>query len=276
MSRLEDDKVKKCIIKYLRVWFLFIKNCISIDMQYRFNFFMGIIVDFIFFFNKIIYAFIIYDTRSTINGMTPDEILLYIGTFSIVQGLYTTFFLVNLKVMLPKYIRMGELDFYMVKPISLQFLVSCQTIEISTMIPDLLGGIIVVIIAIKRLGVDVNVVSIAGYISMIGIGVLLSYAILFSIQLLSFFFIKLDAVGNVAQELFSLNNLPSKLYNKSIRFVGTFVIPIFLVTNVAPTWLLHKVHTVQCIWILFITVIAMQLSRRLWKRVITRYTSAGC
>ena len=276
MSRLEDDKVKKCIMKYLRIWFFFIKSCISMDMQYKFNFYMGIIVDLIFFFNKMIYAFIIYHTRSTINGMSPDEVLLYIGTYSIVQGLYTTFFLVNLKVMLPQYIRTGDLDLYMVKPMSLQFLVSCQAVEISTMIPDLLGGIIVVIIASNRLGIDSNIISIAGYISMLGMGLMLSYAIMFSIQLLSFFFVKFDAVGNIAQEVFSLNNLPSKLYNKSIRFVGTFLLPIFLATNVAPTWLLHKVQTGQCIWLVFISVFAIQLSRQLWKRVITRYTSASC
>ncbi|MDD5936513.1 MAG: ABC-2 family transporter protein [Clostridiales bacterium] len=245
-------------------------------MQYKFNFYMGILVDLIFFFNKIIYALIIYQTGSMINGISPDEVLLYIGTYSIVQGLYTTFFLVNLKVMLPQYIRTGNLDLYMVKPMSLQFFISCQAVEISTMIPDLLGGIIVVIIASKRLGIDSNIISIAGYISMLGIGLMLSYAIMFSIQLLSFFFVKLDAVGNIAQDIFSLNNLPSKLYNKSIRFVGTFRFPIFLVTNVAPTWLLHKVQTGQCIWFIVISVFAILLSRRLWKRVITRYTSASC
>lgn len=264
----------KILKKYSQIYWLFFKNSLSAQMQYRFNFAMGILVDCVFFLNKLIYALIVYQTGSYIEGLSPDEVLLYVGTFSIVQGLYTTFFLVNLNQTLPESIRTGDLDLYMVKPISLQFMVSCQYIELSTMIPDLLGGIVVVCIAASRLGLEISTLNVLGYAGLIVIGVMLSYGILFSIQLLAFFFIKIQAISDLTGELFGLNNLPSKVYHKSIQFIGTFVVPIFLVTNLAPRYLMNRLGKWSAIGFICITIAILMVCRKLWKRVLRAYTSA--
>ena len=261
--------------KYMKIYGILFKDCLASQMQYRFNFVMGILVDGVFFFNKLIYALIIYKTGTCIGGLLPDEVLLYVGTFSIIQGLYTTFFLVNLNQTLPESIRTGDLDLYMVKPVSLQFLVSCKYIELSTMIPDLLGGIMIVGIAINRLNYQINFISFVMYGLLVLVGTMLSYSILFSIQLLSFFFIKVNAISDISGELFGLNNLPSKVYHKAIQFIGTFVFPIFLVTNVAPKCLNHQISLVGGTGFIIGTIGVFVISRALWNKVTCIYTSAS-
>lgn len=142
------------------------------------------------------------------------------------------------------------------------------------MIPDLLGGIVVVCIAACRLGLEISVLNILGYVGLIVIGVILAYGILFSIQLLAFFFIKIQAISDLTGELFGLNNLPSKVYHKSIQFIGTFVIPIFLVTNLAPRYLMNQLGKWSVIGFISITLAVLIVSRKLWKKVLRAYTSA--
>ncbi len=269
------NQVIREIKKHLQIYLLFVKNCFITEMQYRFNFFMGIVLDGIFFFNKIIYAIIIYKTGVTINGLSPDAILLFVGTYSIIQGLYTTFFIVNFNYTLPCSIREGKLDIYMTKPISLQFLISTRYVEFSTMIPDLIGGIILVVIAWSRLGIVFNLVNVLGYGLILIVGLIIAYAIFFSIQLLSFYIINMNAISEISGELFILNNMPMKIYSKSIQFIGTFVLPIFLILNYAPMFLLEKLNLFNIAWLIFVVVILMFLSRYLWKIVIKNYTSAS-
>lgn len=263
------------IKKHLSILFIFLKYSLQTEMQYRFNFFMGIILDVLFFFTKIIYALIVYKTDVIINGLNPDAILLFIGTYTIVQGLFTLLFLVNFNYTLPDSVREGTLDIYMTKPISLQFVVSTMHIEISTMVPDLIGGIILVIIACDRLDLDLTLHQILIYLFLIMVGLIIAYAFFFLIQLLSFFFINVRAISDVSGEIFSLNNLPMTVYNKIIRFVGIYILPIFLITNYAPMYLLRQLTIWQFLWFVFIAILLLILSRCAWTSVIKKYTSAS-
>lgn len=59
------------------------------------EFFIGFIVESGFIFTKIMYLIVIYNLDITINGYSPDEILLYVGTFSIITAFYTGFIMIN-------------------------------------------------------------------------------------------------------------------------------------------------------------------------------------
>jgi len=71
------------------------------------------------------------------------------------------------------------------------------------------------------------------------------------------------------------NNMPMELYPKIIKQIGTFIIPVFLITNWQGMAVLGKLSVVELIWGACFPVAAFLLSRLMWKRGIKKYVSAN-
>lgn len=50
-------------VEYLRLYGVFIRNCLAASMEYRFNFWMGIAVEIAFLCAKALYILIVYQTN---------------------------------------------------------------------------------------------------------------------------------------------------------------------------------------------------------------------
>lgn len=265
----------KSIKKYFYIHCLFFKNCLMSQMEYRFNFFSGILVDMLFLFDKVIYAIIVNALDISINGMKSDEVLLFIGSYSIILSIYCAFFLVNLNITLPNSIKNGDLDILITKPISTQFYVSTSYVEFATMIPDLIGGIIISVVACNRLQLDVTFFEIIGYIFFVFTSVMTIYSIYFFIQLISFYITETSALAGILNSLLDINNIPFRAYGKVFRYILTYVFPVLLFGNIAPLFLLGQLDNLTLIWSILVPIVFFMLGKTGWKNIIRKYTSAS-
>ena len=157
--------------KYASIFFAFAQNSLAAQMQYRVNFLFGMLVEAGYFLAKLTYVFLIYETNTVINGMSPDYIIIFIGTYAIQTGLYMCFFPSICK--LAANIRTGDLDFYLVKPMSSLFLASFRYLDFAMPIPNILGGSVLVAIGWKRCGFAVSPLNILMFLFFILWGTLL-------------------------------------------------------------------------------------------------------
>ncbi len=67
---------------------------------------------------KLLYVIVIYNAGVDVSGLSPDEILVFVGAFVIHTAFYAGFFMMN-HFELSERIRSGTLDFFIVKPVSL-------------------------------------------------------------------------------------------------------------------------------------------------------------
>ncbi|MFD5708732.1 ABC-2 family transporter protein, partial [Bacillus subtilis] len=149
------SKLINVVNKHLIVYIQFLKLSLITQMEYRWNFFIGFIVESGFIFTKIMYLIVIYNLDITINGYSPDEILLYVGTFSIITAFYTGFIMINFYE-IPNNIKKGDLDLLIIKPVSLQFMLTLRKIDFSMILSNFLGGTAMVIMAILKLNIDLT------------------------------------------------------------------------------------------------------------------------
>jgi len=265
----------RTVRKYVKIHCLFIKNCLISQMEYRFNFIMGIVLDGVFFLSTILYAVIAYRSGISINGLSPDEILLYGGTASLISGIYVAFFLVNFHYTLPDGIRDGTLDLYMTKPISLQFFVTTRYVEFPTIIPDIVGGIIVTVIAWNRLNIELSILRIIIYILFIICGVVMAYSIFFCFSLISFIVVKSSAINKISHSLLQFNNMPMSIYNKPVQRIGVFILPIFMVTNLPMLFIINKISLLYIFWGFISPFLFVFITGTLFKCAVKRYSSAS-
>lgn len=260
--------------RYLSIYWLFCKNGFMAEMEYRVNFIFGAVIEVAYLCIKLLYVLVVYRAGVTVNGLTPDGILLCVGAFTFMTGIYSLFFYSNF-IRLPGHIRNGTLDMMITKPVSLQFLATLQRLNFGFSSTNLIAGIVIIVLAWRRLELPVTIASVWMYMMFTVCGVILNYVLYLLPSLLTFWTVQSKGINEASALIWEMNYMPMNIYSKSIQFVGSFLFPIFLVTNLSPFYVLEKLSVYMMIWGLIAPILFLVLSRMLWNRALRSYTSAS-
>lgn len=258
---------------YLGLIYSFAKNSLAAQMEYRVNFIAGILVETGFMLAKLTYVLLIYKTNVTINGMTPDYILIFIGTYAIMTGIYMSFYpnLWNIST----YVRDGTLDTYLTKPVSQLFLVTFRYLDFAMPIPSLLGGIIMVVIGWNRCEFAVNILNVLCFLLFIILGTVLTYAIFLLPRLLAFWVVSTNGIAQISDAVWDFNNMPMGIYNRVIQGIGSFLFPVFIITNIPGLFIGGKISKYFLAWAVVAPMIFLTITIYIWKKALKRYSSAS-
>lgn len=260
------------IKRYLSVLCVFGRNSFLTNLEYRTNFFAGIFVEIGFTLAKLTYVFLIYDTNVNINGMTPDYMLIFIGTYVFMTGIYMSFYGNFLNI--SNQIKTGNLDILITKPVSLLFILSFQNIDFAMPIPCLISGVIMIGVGWIKCGIAVSILNISLFIIFLILGSILTYALFLLPRLLSFWVISNNGISQICDSLWDFNNMPRGIYGRIIQNIGTFIIPIFLITNL-PGMIIKEKSIFYMIVGVIAPAIFLWITLKVWKIGIKNYTSAS-
>lgn len=260
--------------EYMRLYGVFIRNCLAASMEYRFNFWMGIAVEIAFLCAKALYILIVYQTNLHIGKLTPDHILLFIGTYTMMTGLYMGLFYVNF-IRLQQYVRDGTLDLLLTKPVSLQFLVSLRYVDIGLPVPNVLAGAAMIAVGWSRAGLPLNAANLVGFAGLLLAALAVTYGLMLLPALLAFRFVQTGAVTEIAHSIWDANNMPLDIFPSWLQRIGVYVIPVFLISNYAPKFVLNDLSSWDIAWAAAAPLLLLLLARWCWKRAVRGYSSAG-
>lgn len=259
--------------KHLRVSMVFMKSGLAAQLEYRVNFFTGLAMEFGYLLVKLMYVLVVYQAGVSINGMTPDEILLFSGVFVLMTGIYAGLIMMNLFNM-RDIIRDGSLDLFITKPVSLQFMVTLRRSDLGLMLIDGGAGVVMIIIALSRLGTAVNYWRLIGFAGYMVCGGLVAYSFFVIPVLLSFWFPGASFAAFI-DPVWDFNCLPMGIYNRLIQNIGVYAVPIFLITNFPTLFLLDRLTPILAVWGILAPIFFVWLTRVVFKRAIKRYNSAS-
>lgn len=267
-------EVLKEIKKYLHIYWIFIKNCIIASMEYRANFIAGMVSEIGYLFPKLLYITVAYSLDIRVNGLTPDSILLFIGTYTFITGIMSQHIFCNY-VRISGYVREGGLDMYITKPISLQFITTLRYVDISVAVPNVIGGVAMIVVAWGRLGIAASVSNIAGYSLLVLNGLIVSYAVIMCIALLAFWIVNAQSILDIVVAFWDFNTMPMGIYGKWMKRVGIYVIPLFVISNFPCLFLLKQMSVMYAVWSIAIPVLSLVALRLFWNVSIKNYSSAS-
>jgi ABC-2 type transport system permease protein len=262
------------IKKHLLVYVLFVKNSVMAQMEYRFNFIGNLAMETGYLCVKLSYVVVVYRSGVTIHGLSPDEILFFIGTFIGMTGFYAGLFMIN-NFRLRTLVKEGDLDLYLTKPISIQFMATLRQADMTLFSVDVIAGGICVITAWARLGIPATLVTVGSYLLFVVLSALVAYSLFLLPQILSFWFLNTSAIAEVTDMFWDFNSMPMDIYNTVIQQVGVFVIPIFVITNFPPLVVLHKLPPAYLVWAVLLPILLLMLVRAFWKVGLRNYSSAS-
>jgi ABC-2 type transport system permease protein len=223
---------------------------------------------------KLSYVVVVYRSGVSVNGLSPDEILLFIGTFVTLTAVYAGLFMIN-NFRLRLQIRDGDLDLLLTKPVSLQFMATLRQADLTLFCVNTLAGSVMVAIAWQRLGIPVSFVRIGGYLGYMLISSVVAYSLFLLPQILCFWLINTSAIAEVTDMFWDFNNMPMDIYPSWIRQAGVFVLPIFVIANFPARFVLGRMPALYAGWAFVVPLLLLAAVRMLWQHGLKSYSSAS-
>jgi ABC-2 type transport system ATP-binding protein len=79
----------------------------------------------------------------------------------------------------------------------------------------------------------------------------------------------------VVKDCADFNSMPMGIYTATIQQIGVFVVPIFVITNFPPLYLVGKMPPGYMAWALVLPILLLAAVRALWQRGLRSYASAS-
>jgi ABC-2 type transport system permease protein len=264
------------VIRYGRLLIAFGRYGLARELAFRGNFLVKVAVEILWLSILLAFYQIVYAKTSIVAGWSENEYLFFVGCFFAMEGLIETLFLENCNEF-ADLVRTGDLDFYLLKPIDEQFLVTCRKIDWSTA-PNVLMGTAVMTISMGRMGWPVEPGRVVVFATMFLCGAAIAYSFLLLLTSLSIWFVRNQSLFEMWWLVTSLVRYPKEIYAgswKTLGWIFTFVLPILLMVNV-PAHTMVKVFDPSIIgFTLLATAVLLFSSRRFFHAALRRYRSAS-
>jgi len=259
--------------KYLRLIGVLMKLSLMSQLEYRINFISGVVVELGWMLVKLLYVAVVYRIGVNIGAFTPDHICIFIGIYVLMTGFYMLYY-PNFAG-LGQMVQSGELDMYLVKPVSLQFIVTLRQWSFPMFLTNAIAGSVLIITGWYKAGLAFSLKQVIGFLFLLLCSNLLTYSLFLIPYLLCFWIVSTAGIESLSSALWDFNNMPYMIYGKWMQRIGTFILPIFIITNFPGLFLMGDLPPAMFIWAIAAPILFFILARILWKKAVRNYTSAS-
>lgn len=262
----------KMLKKYFRLFRAFFRASFVADLEYRANFATRILTDVIWYAAQIITFEALFRVTDRIGSWNLEQTRVFLGLLFFVDALYMILFSENLDRMSEK-VRKGELDLLLAKPVSSQFMISCQRVN-TAIIGNLIMATAWLSFALWGLP-DFDWLRILWLLILVPAGLLSLYAIRFSFCALSLIFTKADNIQYLWYQLYRLGMRPDSIYHPWLKLLILTLLPIAAVASVPSRALLDPPDFTLFAWVVAWSAALLYLSHRFWNYCLKFYSSAS-
>jgi ABC-2 type transport system permease protein len=250
-----------------------LRASLALAMQYRADFFTDGFIEAFWTATALVPLFVVYGNRASIAGWAFGEALLVTAFFTLLQGILEG--IVNPCVaQAVEQIRKGTFDFVLLKPHDAQLLVSTSRIMPWRSI-NVVTAIVFVVWGFVLLGRAPSVSSVALALVFLAASLIILYSLWMVSVTLAFWVIKVDNLTFLFGAIFDAARWPVSVFKGVLRLVFTFLIPLAMMTTFPAEALLGRAGLTKAIAACAAAVAIFAASRTLWRRAISKYTSAS-
>ena len=164
---------------------------------FRLDFFAPFFIDGSLFVIQLLAFKVIYSNIDTIGNWHQGEMILYIGTFSLLNAINMTLYFFGVNG-IPGKVRSGELDLYLSKPVSPLFRLTFEYISPGS-IPLILMSICIIVYGVHVLEMQLTVIQIVMYLFWIMIMAVLYYDMEVIIRSISLYIISMARMKQIEE-----------------------------------------------------------------------------
>jgi ABC-2 type transport system permease protein len=267
----------KTLFRYLRLWLALARYGLIRELAFRGNFLVKVTVEALWLGILLIFYDTVFAQTRIVANWDRNQYLFFLGCHYALGGLIETLFLGNCGEF-ADLIRSGDLDFYLLRPVDEQFLVTLRDVDWSTA-PNMVLGAGVMGFALWSMGWAPNLGQVVVFLLMFACGVGLAYSFLLLLTSSSVWLVRNQSLYELWWLFSTLMRYPREIFAGAwaypLGWFFMFVVPVILVTNVPARAMVQVLEPAVALYTLAATAALLWLSRKVFRLALRRYRSAS-
>jgi ABC-2 type transport system permease protein len=242
------------------------------SMEYRFDFFMGVIVSLAFSSLGPLIQYLIFTNTKGFPGWNLEQIILFQGMLVLWFGLRDTLF-GEVPNLINTIIIRGELDKLLLKPFPAAGILLASGFNYYGGGSILAGIIIMVFISIK-MGITIGIAQLALFFLFVVFGIVLYMAVMLLYCSIILIVVYQGRVGEIINKLLRFSEFPLEIFPHLLKLVFITVLPYAVWAYLPVQALLNRIDGLAILSGLS-CLLLLWLSLKFWEFQLKKYTSAG-
>lgn len=262
----------KSIKKIIQLYGAFFKASLVADLEFRLNFVLLMIAEFVWYFTQIVLYEVIFRHTQYVGDWKLEQMRVFIFLALFVDSIYMILWDSNF-VKFNDDVRRGNLDLLLTKPINSMFMLSSQRLS-TTHFPCFFitgGGLIWACAQIPGF----QWLNLLWLILLVPSGLSVIYCGRFALNATAILFTRADFLQYIWYSLFRLGLRPDAIYAGVLRFVLIFFLPFAMIASVPARFLLEPINWGFVVWALVMPGVLIALLTKYWKFCLRFYSSAS-
>lgn len=261
------------MVRYLRLYLHFLRFSFSKAMEFRFDFCFRIVMDLVWYLVNLSFFRVLYLHTPLLGGWSEDQALVFLATLFLSDALNMSIFANNMW-WFPIFVNQGDLDYYLVRPVSTLFFLSLRDFAANSFV-NLLMTMAFLGWVLARHPEPLAAINLAAYGLLVAGGVLVHYLLEMLFMIPVFWLHQGAGLREISWSLNRYSQYPDGIYTGWTRRVLVSLLPFALIASFPTRALLAPdpgpvvLHTLAVLVGLGAAVAA------LWNRGLRSYASAS-
>lgn len=269
---LMADKIVKAK-RYLKLYFYFFKASLIREGQFRFNFYLTSLTNFLWGLVYLILYKFIFGYITEVGGWHYENLLVLAATFLLVNSLAKAFFELNFTKFAYR-IYYGDLDLILTKPLSSQFYISLREFSFRPFLRFLMAcGVLIMVISNNQIKIGLS--NIILFLFLIILSLILIYSLWFLTLTLVFWLGNVENIYELFHPFLRFTVIPLDILPKFLKSFFFFIFPLIFITTIPVKTLFGLISWPAIIYGIFISFFLLFLSHKLWNFALKHYSSAS-
>jgi ABC-2 type transport system permease protein len=260
------------MLRHLRLIALFVRATVQTQLEYRSGLVGRLMANMLSVGTGILLLWAMFQQVDSVGGWSFDQVLVLVGIVYTIEFVVEVWFWPSLNP-ISGYVRKGEFDLLLLKPVSSQFLVTFRYLQVLE-ISGLFIGVAVIAIGMDRLG-TVSAANILLLIVFLAVAITIIYSLYLALSTLAFYFTRIEEVASIIWLHSTAGSFPVSAYPGWARVLFTFILPVAFVTNVPAEAATGRLTWDWALGSLAFAVAVFAGATWLWRRAIRNYSSAS-
>ncbi len=260
------------MFRYLKLYIAFIEQNIKSILEYKADFLVGVFSTFLIQATTFLSIWVIFQNVNEIKGWSFYEIALVYGLLSTCKSFFGL--LMGPLWDFGYFIKQGHFDRIMLRPINPFFHLISSKIHHHNL-GELAVGFAIIIISFINLGVKFGILDFLMLVVFIISGTVIFCSIMIITAAASFWLVQSKAIIWSVFETSSFALYPTKVFNKFIGVVFTWIIPFTFVSFYPANYFLRKEYYGYSFMAPLVAAVVMFLAMKIWNIGLKNYTSTG-
>jgi len=259
--------------RYLRLYLYFLRFSFSKAMEFRWDFYFRIFMDLFYYGVNIGFFKVIYLHTNMLGGWSEAEMMVFIAAFLLIDALNMTIFANNMW-MIPFAINKGELDYYLIRPVSALFIMSVRDFAASSFL-NLIMVCGIMIWALSGIAQTLTFQSVTLFFLLLINGLFLRYLVRMLFTIPVFWTHSGHGLEAIFFALQRFMERPDAIFHGITRIILTTIVPFSLIASFPSRVLLEPLSLVMLLHITLVTTGFFLLILFLWNKGLRAYSSAS-